>query len=229
MIYEECMKLLEEKGDAATRKVYINNHAALPVFGVKMGELRKIAALIGIDHALGQELYASGIHDAMLLAEMIVDKNKLSRADLDHWVANAKSVVIAERCVAPLAALQSGNWEIADAWARSDQEPIACAGYAIYGMLFARIADKDLDLAKVKGIIDRIEQRVKVEKPFLQYAMNNCLIMAGMFIAPLSGYCKEVADRIGYVKPTIKVNNCNIQSASDYIARYAGKAKVKSF
>jgi hypothetical protein len=52
--------------------------------------------------------------------------------------------------------------------------------------------------------------------------------MAGMYIVPLTSYCKEVADRIGYVKPTIKVNNCNIQSASDYILRYAPRPKVKS-
>lgn len=228
MEYEACMKTLENLGNPSMRKTYLNVGAQEPLFGVKMGDLRNFAKEIGIDHALALSLYASGNHDAMMLGGMICDPKQLSREILDRWADTSRCVMVAQRSVAPLAAERTDAWKIAEAWTKSHEEMTVCAGFTIYGMLFSYIPDGDLDLDKVKHVIDEIECRVKIEKPYLQNAMNNCLIMAGMFIAPLSAYCKEVADRIGYVKPTIKVNNCNIQSASDYILRYAPRAKVKS-
>ncbi|MGB7595585.1 MAG: DNA alkylation repair protein [Erysipelotrichaceae bacterium] len=228
MDFELCMKTLENMGNLAMRKIYLNGGALEPLYGVKMGDLRNFAKEIGIDHALALSLYASNNHDAMMLSGMICDPKQLTRETLDHWADTSRCIMIAERSVAPLAAGRTDAWEIADAWIKSTEEMTACAGFTIYGMLFAFIPDQDLNLDKVKKIIDEIEARIKIERPYLQNAMNNCLIMAGMYIVPMTAYCKEVADRIGYVKPTIKVNNCNIQSASDYIIRYAPRKKMKS-
>lgn len=228
MEFEDYMKTLENMGNPAMRKIYLNAGAKEPLFGVKMGDLRKLAKEIGIDHTSALSLYASGNHDAMMLAGMICDPQRLTREILDQWVESSRCNMVAERCVAPLAAARGDAWEIAEAWMKSREEMTACAGFTIIGMLFSYIPDQDLDLDKVKNIIDDIESRIKIERPYLQNAMNNCLIMAGMYIVPMTAYCKDTADRIGYVKPTIKLNNCNIQSASDYILRYAPRSKVKS-
>ena len=55
-------------------------------------------------------------------------------------------------------------------------------------MLFSHIADQDLDLHKVKNILNDIKSRNKTEKLHLPCAMNNCLIMAGIYIQPLSDF-----------------------------------------
>jgi 3-methyladenine DNA glycosylase AlkD len=229
MEIQECLGLLKEKADSSTRKVYLNGGAKEPVLGVKMGELRKLAQSIKIDSNLAQSLYASGIHDAMMLSGMICDPKQMTRDLLDLWISQANCIMIAERCVAPLVVVRDDAWEIADAWAKQTEDMIACSGFAIYGMLFSHIPDIDLDLPKVKNILNDIESRIKIEKPYLQYAMNNCLITAGIYIQPLNEFCLQMATRIGYIKPTRKVNNCNIQSAFDYITRYAPRAKVKTF
>jgi len=228
MDFESCMKTLEKMGNPSMRKIYLNAGAKEPLYGVKMGDLRSFAKIIGIDHPLALSLFACGNHDAMMLSGMICDTKQLTRETLNQWADTSRCVMIAERCVAPLATSRSDAWEIADAWTKDREEMTACAGFTIYGMLFSYIPDQDLDLDKVKKIIDDIESRIKTELPYLQNAMNNCLIMAGMYIVPLTAYCKATADRIGYVKPTIDVNNCNIQSASDYILRYAPRKKAKS-
>ncbi len=194
-----------------------------------MGVLREIADTIKTDHDLALALYASGVHEGMMLAGMICDPRKLSRETLDLWAKLATCTMVSDRCVALLAAVRADAWEIADSWIGHQEEMTACAGYAVYGMLFAHLSDDQLDLDRIRRIVDRIESSVKSEKPYLQYAMNNCLIMAGMYVGPLSMYCLEAADRIGYIKPTRKVNSCNIQSASDYIRRYAPRKKTKQF
>ena len=42
MTIDECIRLLEKHADPSTRKIYLNGGAKEPVFGVKMGESRKI-------------------------------------------------------------------------------------------------------------------------------------------------------------------------------------------
>lgn len=228
MTLDECIRLLEKHADPSTRKIYLNGKAKEPVLGVKMGDLRKMAQNIKTDHELAQLLYASGIHEARMLGGMVCDSKQTTRAMLNRWVNQASSALIAERCVAPLAVNRNDAWDIADDWAKNSEESIACAGFAIYGMLFSHIADQDLDLQKVKNILLDIESCIKSKPPYLQYAMNNCLIMAGIYIQPLIEYCKQMAMRIGYITPILKVNNCNIQSALDYIVRYAPRTKVKT-
>ena len=58
-------------------------------------------------------------------------------------------------------------------------------------MLFALIVDQDLDLHKVKNILNDIKSRNKTEKLHLPCAMNNCLIMAGIYIQTLSDFASK--------------------------------------
>jgi hypothetical protein len=50
--------------------------------------------------------------------------------------------------------------------------------------------------------------------------------MAGIYILPLHEFTLEIAERIGKIKPTINENNCNIQSATEYLNKYAEKGKI---
>ncbi|MBN2849564.1 MAG: hypothetical protein A2Y20_06250 [Firmicutes bacterium GWF2_51_9] len=228
MELHEVLVQLEEAGDASTRKIYLNNGAKEPLFGVKMGDVRKLAKKIKTDQCLADELYDTGILDAMMLAGMIADSGKMSVDQLGRWVEKAYCAMVSERCVAPLAAQNPQRFEIAANWIESPHEQTACAGFTVYGMLYSHIPDDRLDLDQVKSVVDTIERRIQSEPTYLQNAMNNCLIMIGIYVLPLTSYCLEVSRRIGYVKPTVKINSCNIQSATDYIVRYAPRTKVKS-
>lgn len=226
-LYEVLVRL-EEAGDASTKKIYLNNGAQEPLFGVKMGDVRKLAKQIKTDQRLAEELYATLNLDAMMLAGMIADVRQMSVDNLDRWVSQAYCAMISERSVGPLAALHPQRFEIAAKWIESPHEQTACAGFTVYGMLYSHFPDEQLDLDQVKSVVDTIERRIQSEPTYLQNAMNNCLIMIGIYVLPLTSYCLEVSRRIGYVKPTVKINSCNIQSATDYIVRYAPRTKVKS-
>lgn len=54
-------------------------------FGVAVGELRKMAKEIGPDHGFAQKLWATGWHDARMLATMIDDPTKVTPAQMDAW------------------------------------------------------------------------------------------------------------------------------------------------
>jgi len=44
-------------------------------YGVSISNLRKMAKEIGVDHDLAQQLWASAVHEARILAGMIDDPN----------------------------------------------------------------------------------------------------------------------------------------------------------
>lgn len=55
------------------------------VYGTPVGTLRAMAKKIGYDHALAQQLWASGVHDARMLATMVGDPAKVTPAEMDRW------------------------------------------------------------------------------------------------------------------------------------------------
>jgi 3-methyladenine DNA glycosylase AlkD len=55
------------------------------VYGTPVGTLRTMAKKIGHDHALAQQLWASGVHDARMLATMVGDPDRVTPAEMDRW------------------------------------------------------------------------------------------------------------------------------------------------
>ena len=82
MTYEEVMSYLEEVGTAQTRKTFINHGAAGVLYGVKVGDMKKILKHVKKDQVLALRLYDSGISDAMYLAGLAVDPKLMSKEQL---------------------------------------------------------------------------------------------------------------------------------------------------
>ena len=61
----------------------INPHKTL---GIPIPKLRALAKEIGRDHALAQKLWASGIHEARILASMVDDPKLVTSAQMEEWV-----------------------------------------------------------------------------------------------------------------------------------------------
>ena len=57
-------------------------------FGVPVSKLRPLAREIGRDHGLAEQLWASGFHEARLLATMIGDPREMSEAAMDRWAGD---------------------------------------------------------------------------------------------------------------------------------------------
>lgn len=53
--------------------------------------LRKLAKEIGRDHAVAQELWASGIHEARVLAGFVDDPRLVAEQQMEAWAADFDS------------------------------------------------------------------------------------------------------------------------------------------
>ena len=67
-------------------------------YGISVVKLRAIAKEIGKDHALGMELWDSGIHDARILAVLISDPLQVTGEQMEQWVHDFDSWDICDGC-----------------------------------------------------------------------------------------------------------------------------------
>jgi 3-methyladenine DNA glycosylase AlkD len=61
---------LEAQGDEKVRQRYVRDGAGDNVFGLLLGKIRGLAEKLGTNHGLGLELWATGNHEARILACM---------------------------------------------------------------------------------------------------------------------------------------------------------------
>jgi 3-methyladenine DNA glycosylase AlkD len=71
------------KTDMAKRYGMVTRAA---VYGVPVATLRAMAKSIGYDHDLAEKLWATGVHDARMLATMVDDPAVVTPAQMERWV-----------------------------------------------------------------------------------------------------------------------------------------------
>ena len=66
--------------------------------GVPKPALRRLAKDLGQDHHLARQLWASGIHEARVLASMIDDPTKVTGAQMGSWANDFDDWDICDQC-----------------------------------------------------------------------------------------------------------------------------------
>jgi len=104
-------------------------------YGISIPVLRKMAREIGRDHALAQELWSSGVHEARILASMIDDPRLVSEEQMDRWAADFDSWDVCDQCCGNLFDKTEFAYRKAVEWAARDEEFVKRAGFALMAWL----------------------------------------------------------------------------------------------
>ncbi|MBP9040794.1 MAG: DNA alkylation repair protein, partial [Anaerolineaceae bacterium] len=91
------------------------------MLGISIYDLRKLARGIR-DHELAQQLWASGVHDARLLATMVDEPAKVTREQMLNWTADFDSWDICDQATDNLFIYADGILELIPQWAQSEEE-----------------------------------------------------------------------------------------------------------
>ena len=86
MTKTEVLKELKALGSESARKTYRRHGATGEIYGVRYADLGKLTKKIKVDQDLASELWATGIHDAQVLATMIAEPTKMTAAKINAWV-----------------------------------------------------------------------------------------------------------------------------------------------
>ncbi len=222
----EVLKELEGYGSEQTRKIYRAHGAAEPMFGVKVGDMKKILKQTKQDHGLALELFETGNADAMYLAALMGDKKKVTAEELNAWVEQTNWYMVLEYGVAGLAAESPLGWELGLAWIESEKEHVAATGWAALGGVVAVAKDEDLDPAKLEKLLNHVAAQIHEAPNRVRYTMNGFVIGVGAYVTALSEKAAKVADQIGKVSVNLGNTACKVPFAPDYIAKIRSMGRV---
>ncbi len=176
MTLDETMARLAALGDEKRRAHNAKNGAGDNQYGVPMGEIRKLAAAIKGDHALGLALWGTGNIDAQLLGILLIKPKALSAAELDGMVRAGRFGQVADWLGSYVIKQHAAKEALREAWL---QDPDPWAGRAGWGLTAERVA-KDPGGLDVRALLDRIEGEMATAAPPVQWTMNSCLAAIGI-------------------------------------------------
>lgn len=217
MRLQEVKTELEAMGTAQNRKVYARHGVRDEMFGVSYANLGKLCKKIRVDHELAQALWATGNHDAQVLATMIADPERTSNAELELWLADLDSYVLTD-AFAKLAAKTAMAPQLMKRWIESPEEWVGRAGWTLVAVLAAG-KNPSVEEGLYSDLLATVEARIHGSANRVKDAMNNALISMGLRGPELEKKALAAAKRIGKVEVDHGETGCKTSDAVAYIAR----------
>jgi 3-methyladenine DNA glycosylase AlkD len=226
MTAAEIIKELRELGTEPYKHVLMNHGAKEPLFGVKIEELKKYQKRIKKDYQLALDLYDTGNYDAQYLAGLIADDAKMTKKDLLGWLKTANCTALCGTTVPSVAAGSPHGWDLAMEWIDSSKENVATAGWMTLSMLVAVKEDTELDLAKVKQLLDHVAKSIQNAPNQSRYAMNNFVISVGCYIKSLTDIALATGKKVGVVTVDMGKTACKVPFAPEYIEKVKRRGSI---
>lgn len=226
MNVEEILERLSKLGSEQTKKIYMNHGARGNLFGVKVGDLKKLVKFVKKNHELALALYDTGNSDAMYLAGLSVNPKLMEKKTLENWVKRANWYMLAEYTVAGVAAESPYALELARKWIESDEEMTAVAGWSTYANYLSITPDEKLELDEIRSLLHRAEKNIHQEKNRVRYCMNGFVISVGVYVKALHDEAISVAETIGKVQVNMGNTACKVPLAVPYIKKVEERNKI---
>jgi 3-methyladenine DNA glycosylase AlkD len=163
-------------------------------YGVSIPNLRKIARETGKNHALAQELWASGIHEARIIASMIDDPKMATEEQLESWVKDFDSWDVCDQCCMNLFKKTGFAYRKAVEWSERDEEFVKRAGFVLMACL--AVSDKKADDKQFEALLPIVRREAYDNRNFVKKAVNWALRQIGKRNAILNMKAVETAEEI---------------------------------
>jgi 3-methyladenine DNA glycosylase AlkD len=226
MTVKEVMAELESLGDPQIKTILQKHGTREPLFGVRVSDLKPIQKRIKKDYRLAKELYATGNADAMYLAGLIADDEKMTKTDLETWVRKARSNNICEYTVPWVAAGSPQGYEAALEWIDAKEEHVAAAGWATLSSVVSLKPDAELDLDKLRSLLKRVAADIHKAPNRVRYTMNGFLIAVGAYVTPLTKDVIATAKKIGAVTVDMEGTACKVPDAIENIGKIEARGSL---
>ncbi|MGE0459898.1 MAG: DNA alkylation repair protein [Vicinamibacterales bacterium] len=163
-------------------------------YGVSVYELRKVATRLGTDHRLALALWATGNHEARLLACFVDDPARVTAAQMDAWARDFDSWDICDQATTSLFDQTKHAWGKAAEWAAHDDEWVKRAGFSLMAGL--AVHDKTADDRAFLRLLPLIERGAADNRNFVKKAVNWALRNIGKRNRPLNDAAIACGERI---------------------------------
>ena len=226
MTAEQILAQLKELGQESYKKVIMKHGIQEPVYGVKIEEMKKIVKQVKNGYDISLKLYDSGIYDAMYLAGLLTEPEKMTEKQLQHWAEKANAPVLREYTVAWVAAEGPHAMKKATEWIEAKDEQLQSIGWSVLSNIVSLKADADLDIALLSKLLKRVIKDIHNSANRVKLAMNGFVIALGTYVQPLTEAAKQAAKDIGKVTADMDDTACKIPAAAEYIEKAEKKNAI---
>ena len=189
-------------------------------FGVSIPNLRQIAKEAGRDRTLAQQLWASAIHEARILASMIDDPKMVTEEQMERWVKDFDSWDVCDQCCMNLFEKTKFAYQKAVEWSSNDKEFIKRTGFVLMARL--AVSDKKADDKQFEPFLPIIKREASDNRNFVKKAVNWALRQIGKRNLNLNGKAIETAKEIQEID-----SKSARWVASDALRELTGKAVLE--
>jgi len=163
-------------------------------FGVSVPNLRKMAKETGKDHALAQQLWESGIHEARILASMVDAPKMVTEEQMEEWVKDFDSWDVCDQCCMNLFDKTNFAYGKAVGWSAREEEFVKRASFAMMACLAWH--DKNADDRQFEPFLPIIKREAFDNRNFVKKAVNWALRQIGKRNLDLNKKAVETAREI---------------------------------
>jgi 3-methyladenine DNA glycosylase AlkD len=163
-------------------------------FGVSVYELRKVAKGLGRDHDLALALWATGNHEARLLASMVDDPVWVTGEQMEEWAAAFDSSDVCDQVTSNLFDKTPFAWAKVRAWSSSPDEWVKRAAFATAAAL--AVQDKKAADEPFLEVLELCRREAGDDRNYVKKAVNWALRNIGKRDRRLHAAALETAEAI---------------------------------
>jgi 3-methyladenine DNA glycosylase AlkD len=203
-VIAELSAIGSEENRAGMARFGINTARA---FGISMKALEPLARKYRRNHRLAAELWASGYHEARLLAVLIDDPKEVTPAQMDSWAGDLDSWDLCDQACLKLFVRSPFVEDKIVEWAADEREFVRRAGFALLASY--AVHGKDTPDATIVRFLGLVEEHSTDGRNFVRKAVNWALRQIGKRSPALLPPALEIAERLA--------------ASDDRTARWIGK------
>jgi 3-methyladenine DNA glycosylase AlkD len=145
--------------------------------GVPVAEIRRLARKAGRSHELAAELWASGIHEARILATIVEEPARVTRRQMNRWARDFDSWDVCDQACQNLFRYTPLAWTMAVEWAGARREFVRRAAFALMAGL--TVQAKDTPDENFEALLPLIVSAATDERNLVKKAVNWALRAIG--------------------------------------------------
>jgi 3-methyladenine DNA glycosylase AlkD len=180
-------------------------------YGVSIANLRPLARRLGRNHELAAALWATGVHEARILAAFVDEPGKVTPAQMDAWAAEFDSWDLCDQVCGDLFDKTPYAEKKIAKWAKDKREFVRRAAFALTASYSAHA--KTVPDATFLPVLDLIERHSTDPRNFVRKAVNWALRTIGKRSTELHAPALALAKKLA--------------ASDDRAARWIGKDAVR--
>jgi len=216
---ESILTYLKGAGNEKMKKHHLKAGAGDYLFGVQMGDIRKLANKIKVNHKLAMDLWKSENTDARFLAVLLMESVKLSITDLYVLTTSEKYTYVIDWLTSYVIKVHPDMENIRQAWLLDNHIMVKRVAWS----LTSHQVNHHPDLLNIPSVLNEIESKMAISAPEIQWTMNATLAQIGIRLPAYTEAAISIGEKIGLYKDFPVSKGCTSPYAPVWIEALLAK------